>query len=761
MTEDVSDATIWQDDDVVLHVPKGKGKAIEAPSIVLYSEASSSKDSAIELEGDSEVHVEDDTEVDFAEYEPPAGLSQLEDTDSEIIVQLVQESFDKVRARIAEEKERRLEDAREAERLARQLEVEEAEAQEMKDKQIEEEPNNSHHDGKGKAPSIPKYHRVEPASFAGVKMVIDEHGLLRPAAASRTKSKQWGIRGLLKRLNNNNGNGESSTQGAARNVQPRTNTDTGRAFLEKRKPVGQGSFRTNTKVETPKIEETQETVECVSCLDDFSPNDMIKVTCHSYCTDCFYRLIRAACENEQQWPPKCCLNPIRESTILDAIQKDAELSGAYTGRSEEWSIPVADRIYCSEPDCGVLVKEVSIYKGSQTARCRSGHWTCTLCRGQGHGDRECPQDRELQRTEALAESEGWKRCFRCRAFVEHREACQHMTCRCGAQFCYVCGARWRTCGCTEGQLAQIKQDALDRRLARDAQTLREEADLAEALRQIEEYEREEALKEHLLMMEREFQEKQRREKEARERLRKETQRRKTVESKFQELRWELLEIHVRQRSEVVREHGKEENLIKYDIDSSTSKLWEAGIVQREAAATEAKRDFAEFKSTLRSQYAARLKYEQQVEESYQEQLKIYWSGQEGGDEQIEASLLEVKRRMDKGHRAYCRWMRERIDAKRLNIQNEQSAQQEHMQQEEKRLEEKNRNQQQTFDRKKTAELKWVDLVCQERHDMLDDMEETEMNDGDDINQLIAEFDLEDELDDELQEYFEASTTIEG
>lgn len=259
MTDDVSDATIWQDDNIVLHDTKGKGKEIEAPSIVLYSEASSSKDSAIELEGDSELHVEDDTEVDFTEYEPPAGLSQLEDTDSKIIVQLVQESFEKVRARIIEEKERRLEDAREAERLARQLEAEEAEAQEAKEEPLEEEPD-IRHDGKGKTPAIPKYHRVEPASFAGVKMIIDEHGLLRPAPAARPKPKQWGFRGLLKRLNNNNGKGESSAQGAARNAPPRTNTDISRAFLEKRKPIGEGSLRTNTNVKTPKIEEIQEPV---------------------------------------------------------------------------------------------------------------------------------------------------------------------------------------------------------------------------------------------------------------------------------------------------------------------------------------------------------------------------------------------------------------------------------------------------------------------------------------------------------------------
>jgi hypothetical protein len=39
--------------------------------------------------------------------------------------------------------------------------------------------------------------------------------------------------------------------------------------------------------------------------------------------------------------------------------------------------------------------------------------------------------------------------------VERNKGCSHMTCRCSAQFCYICRAQWKTCKC----------DALDERLA--------------------------------------------------------------------------------------------------------------------------------------------------------------------------------------------------------------------------------------------------------------------------------------------------------
>ena len=36
----------------------------------------------------------------------------------------------------------------------------------------------------------------------------------------------------------------------------------------------------------------------------------------------------------------------------------------------------------------------------------------------------------------------FKRCVKCRMVVERNQGCPHMTCKCGAQFCYNCGAAW-------------------------------------------------------------------------------------------------------------------------------------------------------------------------------------------------------------------------------------------------------------------------------------------------------------------------------
>ncbi|OJJ87618.1 Rcat domain-containing protein, partial [Aspergillus glaucus CBS 516.65] len=46
-----------------------------------------------------------------------------------------------------------------------------------------------------------------------------------------------------------------------------------------------------------------------------------------------------------------------------------------------------------------------------------------------------------------AAKHGWQRCFYCHRVVELIQGRYHMTCPCGAEFCYKCGKKWRSCFC--------------------------------------------------------------------------------------------------------------------------------------------------------------------------------------------------------------------------------------------------------------------------------------------------------------------------
>lgn len=49
----------------------------------------------------------------------------------------------------------------------------------------------------------------------------------------------------------------------------------------------------------------------------------------------------------------------------------------------------------------------------------------------------------------FAEENKFKKCTKCKFWVEKSEGCNQMTCRCGYEFCYVCGAKLGTCKCPQ------------------------------------------------------------------------------------------------------------------------------------------------------------------------------------------------------------------------------------------------------------------------------------------------------------------------
>ena len=66
-------------------------------------------------------------------------------------------------------------------------------------------------------------------------------------------------------------------------------------------------------------------------------------------------------------------------------------------------------------------------------------------------------EREFELTGAMLEVdknvEMWKkevgamRCPNCKFIVEKTDGCDHMTCRCRYEFCYVCGGKYMKCKC--------------------------------------------------------------------------------------------------------------------------------------------------------------------------------------------------------------------------------------------------------------------------------------------------------------------------
>ncbi|KAI9836051.1 MAG: hypothetical protein M1819_001662 [Sarea resinae] len=150
----------------------------------------------------------------------------------------------------------------------------------------------------------------------------------------------------------------------------------------------------------------------------------------------------------QHMPPRCCTQDHIPLKHVERLFND-KFKILWNKKYQEYT--TKNRIYCPNKGCGEWIKPANIHveaggrKCGKCSRCKTK--VCCSCNGKWHRSRECPNDEETKRIVEIAKTEGWQRCYNCRAMVELKEGCNHMTCRCTAQFCMICGSKWKSCDC--------------------------------------------------------------------------------------------------------------------------------------------------------------------------------------------------------------------------------------------------------------------------------------------------------------------------
>ncbi|EHK49360.1 hypothetical protein TRIATDRAFT_82700 [Trichoderma atroviride IMI 206040] len=184
--------------------------------------------------------------------------------------------------------------------------------------------------------------------------------------------------------------------------------------------------------------------QCVSCMTDVPFFETVQCPCsHEYCRGCIADLFKAAMYDESLFPPRCCRQAIPLG--LNQIFLPAKLVGQY--RAKELEYATKDRTYCHLPNCSTFIPPAFI-KGDIAICQKCQSETCTICKSQSHED-NCPQDTATLDLLRIASENDWQRCYSCRRMVDLITGCNHITCHCGAQFCYVCGVPWKDCRCDQ------------------------------------------------------------------------------------------------------------------------------------------------------------------------------------------------------------------------------------------------------------------------------------------------------------------------
>lgn len=187
-------------------------------------------------------------------------------------------------------------------------------------------------------------------------------------------------------------------------------------------------------------------------------------------------------------PPRCCTQPIPGPTIKLLLTREDQQ--VFLKAVQQFSTPWSARIFCPNPNCNEFLPPRTKVDPKHPfdvvcRECRTR--VCTMCKMRAHPlGQDCPGDLELDQVLRMGEKSGWRRCYKCRTLVELTQGCTHMTCRCKAQFCYICGAIWSpTIGCPnfcngEEELERRRQEEADREAEEEAEKAAQEAAAATA-----------------------------------------------------------------------------------------------------------------------------------------------------------------------------------------------------------------------------------------------------------------------------------------
>ncbi|KAK4042862.1 hypothetical protein C8A01DRAFT_44217 [Parachaetomium inaequale] len=243
---------------------------------------------------------------------------------------------------------------------------------------------------------------------------------------------------------------------------------------------------------------------CVCCREDFTAdnNTVHTLPCgHCYCRDCLAVMIDQSMADESKMPPRCCTQPIPSAIIKLVIPREKQ--HLFLKAVVEYSTPWEARIFCPNAACGEFIPPAEKLdpKHPFEALCKTCRTrACVMCRRPAHPlGQDCPEDHESDAVLKMGEKSGWRRCYKCRSLVELAQGCTHITCRCKAQFCYICGAVWDPAvGCPnfcngeeelerrraeeEARLAELEAEKLAREKAAEA----EEKEIQDAERRTQE-----------------------------------------------------------------------------------------------------------------------------------------------------------------------------------------------------------------------------------------------------------------------------------
>ncbi|CAF3473174.1 unnamed protein product [Rotaria socialis] len=210
---------------------------------------------------------------------------------------------------------------------------------------------------------------------------------------------------------------------------------------------------------------------CTNCyrdMDETIPMTALKTCAHWLCDDCWRQYIENSIKRVgvvlcPEW--NCC-SLVDVGTMLSLA--NVRCVNIYERNLEKCLVNLSrSYVQCPAKSCSNIVQVIGSL--GDNVRCRCGHRFCANCKQEAHFPATCSAYRiymdEVFRNgdlisdyDAIVQVKG-RNCVSCHSFIEKNGGCNHMTCSCGAQFCWTCTAYWKDHNATDGTFRCPKEAA--------------------------------------------------------------------------------------------------------------------------------------------------------------------------------------------------------------------------------------------------------------------------------------------------------------
>lgn len=195
-------------------------------------------------------------------------------------------------------------------------------------------------------------------------------------------------------------------------------------------------------------------IDCAICLEPVSDYETSYIKCnHIFHSECIYKYLEVEIESRKS-PILCPIEYCREEIDIP-VTKDLigiYLYDYYQNYTFENFVQSNSKefICCPTAGCKFVFLDENLEE-FECPNCLNRY--CLKCRCIYHEKYSCKDFSKINYDQndikfiKFVKGANFKQCPKCKYWVEKSDGCNHMTCRCRFEFCYICGGTYNKCNC--------------------------------------------------------------------------------------------------------------------------------------------------------------------------------------------------------------------------------------------------------------------------------------------------------------------------